>query len=206
VIGIIESLLDAASGEEVLKGRSFLAGKKDSLIGSDKLYMAEENRVPNSPYNREFDDELTPTKRKMIVERGVLKSFLHNIYSAEKLGEDRTGNGFLGGGGISTGFTNIKVYGEKFRKGDLLSKVKHGVYMLSTGDRANESTGDLSAMVTGYYVKDGKIVHPLKETMIGINLIELLSNVSAIGEDFFMAGGINTPSLLVDNVKISGRA
>lgn len=202
---LVDSLAEAMSGEEVFKGRSFLSGKKGSKVASELFVLREDNSMPKSPYSRGFDDELVPTSSKHLVQSGVLKTYLHSLYSAEKLGEEPTGNGFRDGADISVGTTNIVVEPGPNDVSSLLNKIEKGIYLIRTGDRPNMSTGDLSALVSmGYYVEKGEILYPVRETMVGVNVLDLLKNVLAVGSDISALGRTVTPSLLFDEVSVSG--
>ncbi len=199
---LFQQFLQAINGENILKNRSFLVGKKDMKIASEVLEIREENSIEGSFKSRGFDDELIPTNSKYLIDGGYLKTFLYNIYSAEKMNEEPTGNGFDG----SVGVTNIVIKKGSSSINDMIRKVDNGVYLVDTGDSPNISSGDLYANVmNGYYIKNGEIVHPVKETVIGINMLDLFMNISHVGGDVFQSDGIFSPSILVDNVNISGK-
>jgi predicted Zn-dependent protease len=203
---LVSSFAEAMSGEEVLKGRSFLSGKKGSKVASDRFVLREDNSLPKRPYSRGFDDELVPTHSKYLVQNGELKTYLHNLYSAERSKEEPTGNGFRDGADIAVGATNIVVEPGSEKPPALLDKVERGIYLIRTGDTPNMSTGDLSAMVSmGYYVDKGEILYPVKETMVGVNVLSLLRNVLAVGSDAEALGRTISPSLLFDGVSVSGK-
>ncbi len=203
--GLVGDFIAAMSGEEVYKHRSFLKDKLGDKIASELLNITEDPSLPKSPYSRTFDDELIPTAKKDLVSNGVLKTYLHNIYSAEKMGVRSTGNAFRTSGGF-VGATNLIIRRGEETMQDLLGRIDEGIYLLDTEDSPNMSTGDLSAMVSaGYYIKKGKIMYPVKETMIGINMIDLMRNISALSKEVFEISGISTPAILAKNVKISGK-
>ena len=205
-ISFLGSFVSALDGEDVYKKKSFLGNMKNKGVAAKGVCLSEKAEVAGSLYNRSFDDEFVPTTSKDIVRYGVLKGFLHSMYSAEKMRSRPTGNDFsLTRGGIST--VNLALRPGRYRFGDMLAKIKRGIYMIETGDEPNEATGDLSAMVSvGYYVENGKILYPVKETMIGANVLDMMRNVTDIGSDKRSMYGITSPSLLIENVKISGRA
>ncbi len=203
---IFGKFVSAMNGEDILKKRSFLTGRKGHAVASKLIKLREENWLKRSPRNRQFDDELIPTSSKDLVSDGLLRTYLHNIYSAEKTGERPTGNGFFGLDGSSIDTTNVVLKAGNVKTEDLISRIKRGIYMLETGDSPNMATGDLSAMVmNGYYIKDGEIKYPVKETMVGVNMIDLMKNVSVLGSEYIGLDGVFTPALLVNNVQISGK-
>jgi predicted Zn-dependent protease len=87
---------------------------------------------------------------------------------------------------------------------DLVSDVKKGVLCMNTYDRPNMTTGDLSAMVSeGFYIEDGELRKGLKNTLIGINMRDLLKRVNRVGADTRVTGRMVTPSVVVDSAKIT---
>ena len=87
---------------------------------------------------------------------------------------------------------------------DLISEVDRGVLCRNTADRPNMTTGELSAMVMeGFYIEGGEIVHPLKNTLIGINMRDLLMRVVRVGDDTRTTFTMITPSILVDRAMVT---
>jgi predicted Zn-dependent protease len=75
---------------------------------------------------------------------------------------------------------------------------------MNTGDRPNMTTGDLSAMVMeGFYIENGELKHGLKNTLIGINMRDLLKRVSRVGADTRATASMVTPSIVVESAKIT---
>ena len=203
---LMGELVSAMDGEDILKNRSFLVGKKGQVIASTLVSLREENLLKKSPYNRQFDDELIPTSSKDLVSGGLLQTYLHDIYSAEKMNEKPTGNGFFGQEGSSVDATNVVLKPGKIKTEDLISRIKKGIYLIETGDSPNMSTGDLSAMVmNGYYIESGEIKYPVKETMVGVNMIDLMKNISTLGSEYLGLGGVFTPALIIGGVQVSGK-
>ncbi len=202
---LIKAFAGAMGGEGILKKTSFLTGMLHKNVASKLIKLSENPYVKGSPFNRSFDDEIMPTLGKDLIKDGVLKTYLHNIYSAEKMHQKPTGNGFEGVGSF-IGTTNLLLKRGQSSTEKLLSKIKQGVYLLDTGDRPNMATGDLSAMVSeGYYIESGEEKYPLKETMIGINMIDLMKNVIAVGSEVRSIEGVFSPPILVEGVQISGK-
>jgi PmbA protein len=197
---------DAVNAEEVQMGRSYIADAFGEKIASELLEIVDNGCLNGGIGSRSFDAEGVPTQRTSVVEAGILKNLLHNSYTANKDRVDNTGNAsrpsYSGLPSIST--TNFIV---SPRSGDLnhfISEIDRGVVCRNTGDRPNMTTGDLSAMISeGYYVKNGEIQHPLKNTLIGINMRDLLKRISHIGNDSRITFSMNTPSIVVERANIT---
>ncbi len=204
-IDFVSSLFDAINGEEILKKRSFLSKFRGKQVASKIFNIYDSRFLSGSMYNRNFDDEMVATTDKYLVKKGVFVNYLNDIYSAEKLNEKPKGNDFsLTSGGIRP--VNAIIKKGKDSLLDLVGKVDKGIYLVNTEDAPNILTGDVSSMVSiGYYIENGEIKYPVKETLIGGNMLDMLQNITKIGSDVRALGGIHAPAILIDNIKISGK-
>lgn len=197
---------NAVNAEEVQYGRSYISDAFGSTIASDHLRIFDDGTLKGGTGSRPFDAEGFPSQRTTVVQDGVLESLLHNSYSAFKDDVKNTGNGsrpsYAGIPSIST--SNFIVSPGRGSLDDLVSEIDRGVLCNNTGDRPNMTTGDLSAMIMeGFYIEHGEIIHPLKNTLIGINMKDLLMRISRLGDDVRETFSIITPSLVIDSAKIT---
>ncbi|MHA1882944.1 MAG: TldD/PmbA family protein [Candidatus Thorarchaeota archaeon] len=196
----------AVNAEEVQYGRSYIADDFGSKIGSSELTIIDNGLLENGVGSRSFDGEGYPSQRTPILEKGVLKNLLHNSYTANKDNVDNTGNAsrpsYTGIPGIST--SNFVISEGSGSLDDLISEINKGILCVHTGDRPNMTTGDLSAMVSeGYYIENGAIKHPVKTTLIGINMRDLLQRVHRIGADTRTTFSVTSPSIVVESAKVT---
>ena len=199
-------LADAINADEVQMGRSFIADALGEGIASEKLEIVDDGLLPGGIGTRSFDAEGYPSQRTSVIKDGVLKSLLHNSYTANKENVDNTGNAcrpsYSGLPDIST--TNFAVSPGKGDFDELISELDEGVVCRNTGDSPNLTTGDLSAMISeGYYVKNGEIQHSLKNTLIGINMRDLLKRISRVGNDSRTTFSMITPSIVIEGASIT---
>ncbi|MFW9960598.1 MAG: TldD/PmbA family protein [Candidatus Thorarchaeota archaeon] len=197
---------DAVNAEEVQMGRSYIADAFGEKIASEKLEIVDDGLLPGGIGTRSFDAEGFPSQHTHVIEDGVLKSLLHNSYTANKDRVDNTGNAsrpsYSGLPSIST--TNFIVTPRKGDVNSFISELDKGVVCRNTGDRPNMTTGDLSAMIIeGYYIENGEIQHPLKNTLIGINMRDLLKRISHVGNDSRTTFSMITPSIVVERANIT---
>ena len=173
-VGIVSSafLVDA--------GRSFLADKIGSEVACSKLTLIDDPTVADSYGARGFDDEGVPTRRNVIIERGVLRSYLHNSATAKKFGVETTGNAGL----ISPHPWNLIVEpGEKSFE-EILSEIDKGIYV--TNDwylrYQNYRTGDFSTIPRDgmFMIKNGEIHSSIRELRISDNMLRILRNIREI--------------------------
>ncbi|MHA2377910.1 MAG: TldD/PmbA family protein [Candidatus Thorarchaeota archaeon] len=196
----------AINAEEVQYGRSYIADAFGEEIAAHELQIVDDGLLAGGVGSRPFDAEGFRSQKTELLENGVLKSLLHNSYTANKDGVENTGNasrpGYSGVPSIST--TNLVVAPGKGSLEDLVSEVGSGVLCRFTGDRPNMATGDLSAMIMeGAYIENGEIQHPVKNTLVGINMRDLLRRVDTVGGDTRVALAIISPSIVISSVKIT---
>ena len=196
----------AVSAEEVQKGRSYISEAFGDKVASDVVNITDDALLDFGIGSRSYDGEGYPTQRTSILESGVLKSLLHNSYTANKDDVPNTGNAsrpsYSGLPSIST--SNFILAPGKGTLDDLVSEIDRGVICNRTGDRPNMTTGDLSAMLLeGFYIERGEIQHPVKNTLVGINMRDLLQRISRVGEDTRRTFSMETPSFVIENATVT---
>jgi PmbA protein len=208
---LIGSVFEAASGDAIWRGASFLAGKLGETIAARGLTIVDDNTMllptgvggfGSSP----FDDEGLPSQRTMVVEDGVLRNYLLNTYTARKLGMKSTHNaarGLAGAPGVGCG--NLYLEPGKLTPEEIIGEVTAGLYVTSLmGFGTNMVTGDYSRGATGLWIENGQLTHAVEEVTIAGNLAEMLRNVTTIGNDLVFRGSVASPTLRVDGMTIAG--
>lgn len=197
-------------GETVQKGFSLLAGKKDETVAAACVTLRDDPILENGYVYAPFDSEGVPCRNKAVIEKGMLKTFLYNLKSAEKDGVFSTGNGFKAGltSPVKTAVTNFYLEPGKRSREDLLTELKDGLLITDiTGLHAGANTvsGDFSLSAEGFLVEDGKIDRPVEQITVAGNFYELLCTVEDVGNDLYFAGnGTGSPSVLVKEISIAG--
>jgi PmbA protein len=208
---LIGSLFEAASGDSIWRGASFLAGRLGEEIASPNLTIIDDNTMllptgmggfGTSP----FDGEGLPSQRTLVVEAGVLRNYLLNTYAARKLGMKSTHNasrGLAGTPGIGCG--NLYLEPGTLTPERIIGDVPAGLYVTSLmGFGVNVVTGDYSRGATGLWIENGQLTHAVEEVTIAGNLAEMLKNVTAIGNDLEFRGAVASPTLRIDGMTIAG--
>ena len=196
----------AINAEEVQFGRSYISDAIGARIASEELHIVDDGILKGGVGSRVFDAEGVPSQRTEILSGGVLKSLLHNSYTANKDRIKNTGNAsrpsYAGTPYIAS--SNFMITPRKGTLDNLVSELRVGVLCRNTGDRPNMTTGDLSAMVMeGFYIKDGEVKHPVKSTLVGINMRDLLQRVHRVGADTRTTGIMVTPSIVVESAQVT---
>jgi PmbA protein len=208
---LIGSIFEAASGDSIWRGASFLAGKLGELIAAPSLTIIDDNTMllpsgmggfGTSP----FDGEGLPSRRTVVVENGVLQNYLLNTYTARKLGMKSTHNasrGLAGAPGIGCG--NLYLEPGLSAPDQIIADVPAGLYVTGLiGFGVNTVTGDYSRGATGLWIENGVLTHAVEEVTIAGNLAEMLRNVTAIGNDLEFRGSVASPTLRIDGMTIAG--
>jgi PmbA protein len=208
---LLGSVFEAASGDSIWRSASFLAGKLGEQIAAPGVMIVDDNTMllptgmggfGTSP----FDGEGLPSMRTVVVEKGVLRNYLLNTYTARKLGMKSTHNasrGLAGTPGIGCG--NLYLEPGTLSPEQIIAEVPAGLYVTSLmGFGVNVVTGDYSRGATGLWIENGALTHAVEEVTIAGNLAEMLRNVAAIGNDLVFRGAVASPTLRIDGMMIAG--
>src|SRR5580704_2561924 len=204
---LLGNLFDAVQGMAIYRHASFLAGKLGEKIACDKITLIDDGTIPGLFGTQPFDDEGVATRRTPVIERGVLKSYLLNSYSARKLGMKTTGNasrGITGNAGIGHGNFFLEA-GERAPE-EIIRGVKNGFYVTELlGSGVNTVTGDYSRGAVGLWIRDGELAFPVSEVTIASTLQEMLTGVGEIGNDLEFRGSVSAPTVMIGEMTVSGR-
>jgi PmbA protein len=199
------------SADEAQKGCSLLAGTEGQSIASGRVTIMDDPFDPIAP--RAFDGEGTPCVQKPVVEKGVLKTLLHNLKTAAKAGVETTGNASRASAASPVGVapTVLRIEPGDKAPDTLVAEMKDGLIIVELeGLHAGVDTisGDFSLKAAGFLVQDGTIVRPVTGITVAGNFIDLMEDVSAVGNDLKYAlpsgGYFASPSLLVAKLSVAG--
>lgn len=201
-------LISYASSEKVQKQTSLFIGKLNNQVASKKVTIMDAP-ISRSLYARSFDDEGVATYNKPIIEKGVLKTYLYNLRTAEKDGVTTTANGYGGGSkmGVSPSYILFKP-GRKTLE-DLFKQIDTGVYITSVEgvhSGLNPQSGDFSLQAQGFMIENGVKTHALDVITISSNILDIFKNITFVGSDlreFF--GGISVPSVAIKSIMVVGK-
>jgi PmbA protein len=203
---ILEHIFEGVNGDSVYRGASFLAGKLGQKIAADHVTVIDDGTIPGGFGTSPFDGEGVPTRRTVVVENGVLKSYLLNTYTAKKLGLPTTGNasrGLAGTPGIGPGNYFLQP-GVKTPK-EIIAGISNGLYVTEfLGHGVNLVTGDYSRGASGLWISGGELAYPVEEITVAGNLKELFFNVSEIGNDLEFRGAVAAPTIRIDGLTVGG--
>jgi PmbA protein len=203
---LLRNLASALSGYSLYKGASFLAGKLGTEIGSDRLTVIDDGAIPGALGSRPFDGEGLPVRKKVVVEKGQLRSYLLDTYSGKKLGMPSTGNASRSVGeapGVSPANFYLEPGNDSPER--IIRSVKNGFYVTEMiGFGVNMVTGDYSRGAAGMWIENGELAYPVEEITIAGNLKEMFHNIEMVGSDLEMRGRIASPTIKISQMTIAG--
>ncbi|HUK19062.1 MAG TPA: TldD/PmbA family protein [Bryobacteraceae bacterium] len=204
---LLDSIFDAVHGMLVYRHESFLAGKLGQKVASESLTVIDDATMPGLFGTSPFDDEGVPSRRTVVIERGVLKSYLLNTYAARKLGMKTTGNaarGLAGNAGIGHG--NFYAVAGVQTPEAIVGGIADGFYVTELiGMGVNIVTGDYSRGAAGLWIRGGELAHAVSEVTIAGNLQDMLNNVEAVGSDLEFRGSLASPTLKIGEMTVGGK-
>jgi PmbA protein len=203
---LIDHIFDAVNGDAVYRHASYLAGKLGEAVAGENITIVDDGTMTGGFGSSPFDGEGVPTRRTIVIERGVLKSYLLNTYTARKLKLQTTGNaarGLTGNPGIGSGNFFLQP-GQKTPE-QIIGEISSGLYVTEfLGFGVNLVTGDFSRGASGLWIENGELTFPVEEITVAGNLKDMFRNVSAIGNNLEFRSSIAAPTLRIDGLTIAG--
>ncbi|HNW65168.1 MAG TPA: metalloprotease PmbA [Piscinibacter sp.] len=199
--GLLGSLVQAVSGGALYRKSSFLLDSLGKQVLAPHLDVHENPHIPRGKGSSPFDDEGVTTRARDVVKGGVLQGYFLSSYSARKLGMRTTGH--------AGGSQNLTLTSRLTQPGDdleaMLRKLHRGLFVIELmGQGVNQVTGDYSRGAAGFWVDQGRIVHPVHEITIAGNLRDMLKGIVAVGADTYTSGTKTLGSVLVERMKLAG--
>jgi PmbA protein len=203
---IVEHFFEAANGDAIYRQASFFTGKLGKEVAGANVTVIDDGTTRGGFGTSPFDGEGVPTRRTVVVDKGVLSSYLLNTYTGRKLGMKTTGNaarGLAGTPGIGSGNFYL-VPGEKTPQ-QLIAAVERGLYVTEfLGFGVNMVTGDFSRGASGMWIEKGELTYPVEEITVAGNLKDMFHNISAIANDLVFRGAVAAPTIRIEGLTVAG--
>lgn len=205
---LLGTFTEIFGADKVHEGRSLLKGKLNTQIANPNVSIIDHARDPRGFSSVPFDSEGCPTQRTVLIENGVLKSYLHNSITAEEDGVISTGNGSRSyKSSLSINPSNFMLQPGSYKKEDLLKSSDCLIEIISLAGMhsgANTTSGDFSLSAEGYLYEKGVRVGSLTPFTISGNFVDLLNKVEMIADDFeYDSSSVGSSSILVQSLNIS---
>ncbi|KPL04247.1 MAG: hypothetical protein AMJ90_01285 [candidate division Zixibacteria bacterium SM23_73_2] len=192
---IFYSLYTPMKASALQQKSSFLEGKLGQKIGSDKLTVIDDPLVKSGIGSRLYDGEGMAAKRRVMMDKGILRSYYIDTYYGKKLEmEPTTGDA-----------TNVVLDYGKRSLDEMVKGIKKGILVNSfIGGNSNSTTGDFSFGIGGLYIEDGEIIKPVGEMNISGNLADFLNKLVEVGNDPYLYSSLRLPCMYFKDVQFSG--
>jgi PmbA protein len=202
---VLGQLAGVVSGGSVWRKSSYLAQREGTAIASPLVTIVDDPLLPRAPGSRPFDGEGLATRRNVVVEGGILRTFLCDTYSARKLQRPSTGSAGRGVGGSPHVTTSNFILAPGKTPAADLEKLDRAFYVTELmGFGFNGVTGDYSQGAGGFWIEKGERAFPVSEVTISANFDDLWKAVDAIGDDLDTRSSLQCPTFRVARMTIAG--
>jgi PmbA protein len=199
--GLLGAYVQATSGGALYRKSTFLLDSLGQQVLPKHINILEDPHILKGKGSAPFDDEGVLTRKRHVLKNGVVQSYFLSSYSARKLGMKTTGHA----GGSQNLVLQSKLTDPKDNLKAMLKKLHRGLFVTELmGQGVNYVTGDYSRGAAGYWVENGKIVHPVEEITIAGHLGEMFKQIVAVGADEYTYGSKTVGSILIEKMKIAG--
>jgi PmbA protein len=205
---LLGGILRAVNGESVLQGASYLAGRLGQKIGSELLTLIDDGTLERGSASAPFDGEGVPTRKRVIVDKGVLRGFMYNTVVARRAGVQSTGNasrpGFTSLPGI--GSHNFYLANGPTSPEAIVAATGRGLLVKEvTGYGINPVNGNFNGGASGFWIEKGTIAYPVKGLTIAGTAEEILNGLDMVANDRDPFRSMAGPTFRVAALQIGGR-
>ncbi|GGH27811.1 microcin-processing peptidase 1. Unknown type peptidase. MEROPS family U62 [Cribrihabitans marinus] len=202
---LIGHLTAAINGTSIARGSSWLKDALGTQVLPESLSLIEDPHRLRVSGSRPFDAEGLPTRRRAVVEDGILTGWTLDLGSARKLSMDPTGNAARGvSSAPSPSNWNLALTQGQSDRDELLRDMGTGLLVTSLiGSTINPNTGDYSRGASGFWVENGEIAYPVNECTIAGNLRDMLLRIQPANDARPWLSRV-VPSLLIEGMTLAG--
>ena len=196
----------AVSGSMVYRGMSFLRDRLGARIAAGGIRIVDDPLRRGGLASRPFDGEGFTSRRNVVVDDGMLSTFLLDTYSARKLGKASTASAVRSlGEPPAAGATNLVLERGDHAPQDIIRSVAKGLFVTELiGSAVNPVTGDYSRGAAGIWIENGTLTFPVEGVTIAGNLHAMLGAIEAVGNDLEFRSSISAPTLKIGKMTVAG--
>ena len=203
ILGLLSGCI---SGGAIWRRSSYLLDRLGSRVASDLVTVVDDPLIPRASGSRAYDGEGLLSRENVIVEKGMLQSYLLDSYSGRKLEQPSSASasrGASGGVGVST--SNFILRPGELTPEALLKDTPSGLYVTNMmGFGFNGVTGDFSRGASGFLIEGGELARPVSEVTISLNLDQLLQRIDAVADDLDLRTATAVPTFRVSSMTLAG--
>jgi PmbA protein len=206
------TLINAVKADYVQRERSALKDKIGEKVASELVTVCDDGLLEGGLSTRKFDDEGVPSQKTVVIDRGVLKNFLYDSYTANRAEVESTGNASRSGLVPYASTPVLEASNFVFKEGsmsaeELVGEVDEGllVYGVQGAHSSNAESGEFSVVATPVWkIEGGEVAYAVRGAMVAGVVFDVLRNVSALGSNVRKMGQLVAPWIRVENVRAVG--
>ena len=202
---ILKSLEPMLNGYDAGLGKLEPSIRVDEIVASEKVTLLDDGVLPGGEGSCRYDLEGTPGQKTALIEKGYLKTFLHDATSAARFNRVSTGNLVLGEKNLPCiGVTNLYLEPSSLRLSQLIDEMGDGIYVEGVERVDNEPTrsGKLTLLGYGWRVCQGQPVEPIRQIVIALHPLEIIKKISLVGGDLDFWGRYGSPSVFIEDLPL----
>ncbi len=203
---LLSTFIQSFNGENILRKRSVLHDKIGKKVADSSLTITDNPLIEGGMLSSKADGEGTPSHETVLVENGILKSFLYDIYTANKAGCETTSNGYRASYLTTPQVTPTNIVFD-YKNEISLDEIDTGILTTSVlgAHTANPISGDFSVELdNAFTIENGEIQDSVKKAMISGNVFDIVKNSSALKSEIKQRGLFIIPKILVNELKVIG--
>ncbi len=205
---LLSTFSSAFTGDALIKGKTLFKGKIDEKVANEKINVVDNGRYPKGLYSSSYDAEGTVKRKNILVENGIFKGFLHNLYTAKKSGLSSTGNAVRKDFRSlpSVDITNFYIENGNDDIKEFLNQADEVLYIVDLMGlhTADPISGEFSLGASGIVYHKGEVVKSVRGITIAGNFLDILQNTVLVGNDLKFYGNIGSPSIVVEGLTVAG--
>lgn len=204
---LVGMIFSVSNGGVMYRKSTYMLGREGTQVASPLVTVVDDPLIPRGPGSRPYDGEGLPTRKNVIVDAGVLKTVLCDVYSARKLGRRSTGSAGRGVGGSPGPTTsNLVMQPGDIDRDELIRRTERGLYVTSMmGFGFNPVTGDFSRGAAGFWIEKGELTFPVSEVTVSANFDDLLKGIDLVANDGSLRSSTSAPTFRVGRMTVAGR-
>jgi PmbA protein len=203
--GLLRHLSGAINGAAIARGTSFLKAKMGQRLFPEAITIVDDPFRKRGLSSKPVDGEGIAPKRRAVIDKGVLTTWLLDLRSARQLKLKSTGHAARGTTSPpSPSSTNLYMEKGKTTREALIGAIKDGLYITEfIGMGVNNVTGDYSRGAAGFRIENGKLTYPVSEITVAGSLLDMFQRIVA-ADDLEFRYGVDAPTLMIDGMTIAG--
>jgi PmbA protein len=203
---ILGLLASSVMGSSIWRKSSYLIGREGTRVASELVTIVDDPLLPRGPGSRAFDGEGLPSRKNVVVDKGMLNTFLCDSYSARKLKRESTASAARGGSaGVGASTTNFILSPGTDTNAAIVKGTTRGLYVTEMmGFGFNPVTGDFSRGASGFWIENGELAYPVSEVTISLNVDDIWKRIDAVGSDLDLRTSTASPTIRVGRMTIAG--